>query len=95
LEKYISIPHFGIKLQNIFSDKKTDNTIEFVALNYPKMTISMPQSNSGTPRPIRKLILVSMPTTAINSLKSTLKFVLDRTFTPPPPPQHWKKRELK
>jgi hypothetical protein len=50
LAKYIRIPHFGIKLQKICSDQKTDSSIEFVASNYPKMTASMPQSNSGTPR---------------------------------------------
>ena len=51
LEKYIRLPHSGIKLQNLCSDQKTDNTIEFAASNYLKMIVSRPQYESGTPRP--------------------------------------------
>jgi hypothetical protein len=59
--KIHNIPHSGIKLQILCSDRKTNNTIEFVASNYPKITISMPQFDSGTPNPLRNLVLVSVP----------------------------------
>jgi hypothetical protein len=53
LAKYISIPHFGVKLQNICLDQKTNTTTTFVASFYLKMTVSMPRSESDTFRPKR------------------------------------------
>jgi hypothetical protein len=61
LAKYISIPHSEIKLQKFCSDHKIDNTTEFVASNYPKIIVSMPRSESGTPKPKRNYVSIYVP----------------------------------
>jgi hypothetical protein len=61
LAKYISIPHSGIKLQKLCSDQKTNNTIEFLASNYPKMIVSTLPSDSSTSKPKINFVSVSVP----------------------------------
>jgi hypothetical protein len=39
--KYINIPHYGVNLQKLCSDQKTNTTTMFVASFYLKMSVSM------------------------------------------------------